>query len=45
MLLHHCKVHSVNNVANILIIKGNLCLLFGIFLIYFKNKILGAIKV
>ena len=39
MLLHHCKVHSVNNIVKILIIKGNLCLLFHIFLLYFKNKI------
>ena len=39
MLLHNCKVHSANNVVNILIIKGNLCLLFDIFLVYFKKKI------
>ena len=38
MLLHHCKVHSVNNVVNVLILKRNLCLLFDIFLIYFKNN-------
>ena len=39
MLLHHCKVHSANNVVNILIIKGNLCLFFHKFLVYFKKKI------
>ena len=44
MLLHHCTVHSVNNVVNILIIKGNLYWLFDIFLVFFKNKIFGQVK-
>ena len=48
LLLRHCNVHSEKNVVNMLIIKGHLCLLFDICLVYFKNKIFGylwAIKV
>ena len=45
MLLHHYKVHSVNNVVNILITKKNLSLFFDVKKNFVKSlTIYGQLK-
>ena len=45
MLLHHYKVHSVNNVVNILITKKNLSLFFDVKKNFVKSLIIyGQLK-